>query len=253
MRRDRLVEYLESRLSISSFSDYSFNGVQIAGAEEVSRVGFSVDSGSAIFRDAVELELDFLVVHHGLFWNGANPSLRGPMKERISLLLSHNITLFAAHLPLDVHAEIGNNAVLLEQVGCDGSSQGMVPCGTGYLGNLGVVSEPRTVQEISNDLLRHYPGVDMKVVLPDRLVQRVAVLSGAASRKDFYRACAMGADLFITGEQCDYFHDACDAGCGLLFMGHHASEEGGMRALRRDVERVFPQLNTHCINHATGL
>jgi dinuclear metal center YbgI/SA1388 family protein len=112
-----LVDFLDQTLNINEMSDGSYNGLQFEGMAEVKKVFFAVDSGIDTFKKAVEEKADIVIVHHGIFWEGANPSVRGYMRERLDILYKNQISLYAAHLPLDRHDERGNNAQLIKLLG----------------------------------------------------------------------------------------------------------------------------------------
>ena len=109
--RDRLVTYLDQYLEVAEWEEKSLNGLQVEGAPEVIRVGLATDAALATFVMAAEAGAAFLIVHHGLFW-GSDQAIVGPMRDRIAALLDAGISLYAAHLPLDAHSGVGNNAVL---------------------------------------------------------------------------------------------------------------------------------------------
>ena len=109
--RDRLVTYLDEYLGVDEWEEKSLNGLQVEGVAEVDRVALATDAALATFAMAVEAGAGFLIVHHGLFW-GSVQAIVGPRRARIAALLDAGISLYAAHLPLDAHPGVGNNAVL---------------------------------------------------------------------------------------------------------------------------------------------
>ena len=108
MKRDKLVSWLDSYLEIVAYDDISLNGLQVEGTDEVNKVVAAVDSSMTTFEQAAELGADMLIVHHGLFW-GKPLALTGMHKRRVQFLLEKNMSLYAAHIPLDAHKEVGNN------------------------------------------------------------------------------------------------------------------------------------------------
>ena len=113
-----VVSLLDTYLDIKNFpDDNAYNGLQVEGVSEVNSIVFTADAGIETFRMAVALHADMIVVHHGIFWKGIDPSVKGRTKERVTTLLDHGISLYAVHLPLDKHPDIGNNAQLLKILG----------------------------------------------------------------------------------------------------------------------------------------
>ncbi|MEZ4608123.1 MAG: Nif3-like dinuclear metal center hexameric protein [Deinococcales bacterium] len=108
MKRDDLAQWLDSYLDIHSYNDISLNGLQVEGSDDVRRIAVAVDSSLSTFEQAAQLGADMLIVHHGLFW-GKPLALSGMHLKRVRFLLEHNISLYAAHIPLDAHQEVGNN------------------------------------------------------------------------------------------------------------------------------------------------
>ncbi|MGM0460938.1 MAG: Nif3-like dinuclear metal center hexameric protein [Fibrobacterota bacterium] len=233
-----LCSFLSDLLSIHRIDDYSHNGLQFEGSPEVHKIGFAVDAGCGVFEKAAEEGIDMLVVHHGLFWKKANPSVTGMMKNRISLLYENNMSLFAAHLPLDMHSHLGHNARILDILNVK-KTFGFSPWGSDMIGAGGVFPTPVSVAAIKKNLDTVLGG-DCRV-LNNRgtPVGSVAVFSGSAGRKDFHAALSRGTDVFITGEESDIFHDARDAQATVLFLGHHRSEKPGMWALQKAVKERF--------------
>lgn len=118
MRLDELTAYLDEYLRIREVPDYpnALNGLQVANPGEVTRIAAAVDASEAAIREAARRGCDFLLVHHGLFWDGNRP-VTGRRYRRLRLLIEHGIAVYSAHLPLDVHPEVGNNVVLARELG----------------------------------------------------------------------------------------------------------------------------------------
>jgi len=117
VKRDELVSFLDTFLNIKNIQDDSYNGLQVEGKDDIKKVICAVDAGLEIFEKAVEQNADMVIVHHGMFWNGLNPCITSWKKKRVEILLNHGISLYAAHLPLDMHPDVGNNAQLLTLLG----------------------------------------------------------------------------------------------------------------------------------------
>lgn len=249
MKRDELVEWLDGYLDISAIDDYSYNGLQFEGKEDVKRVIFAVDAGVETFQKSEILKGDMLVVHHGLFWKKQNPKLTGVNLKRVSQLFKSQISLYGVHLPLDKHIEVGNNVELIRLSGAKLS-------GTFYndFGALGKFAKPINQTELQN-LLNKKLRVEESFLLTggNSEVSKIATLSGAASRDVLQEAANLGVDLLITGERIEFYHDAQDYGISVLFMGHNASETVGIKALMKKVEKKFAGLECQFLDIPTGL
>ncbi len=112
-----IVDFLDGFLDIKNIKDDSWNGLQWEGKETVKKIMCTVDAGATVFQKAVEEKVDMIIVHHGHYWKNTNPCFCGPNKKRLEILYKNNISLYAAHLPLDMHPEIGNNIMLLRLIG----------------------------------------------------------------------------------------------------------------------------------------
>jgi dinuclear metal center YbgI/SA1388 family protein len=197
---------------------------------------------------AAEQNADCLLVHHGLFWGGLRP-LVGPHYRRVASLIDRNIALYASHLPLDRHPEVGNNAVLARLLGLElkgefGSYHGAP------IGVWGELSQPRDAlgAKIAATL-----GAPPRLLPfgPDR-VQRVGIVTGAGASL-IPQAHAAGLDTFITGEGPHWsFFDAEELGVNVFFAGHYATETVGVKALAEHVSRHF-SLPWVFLDHPTGL
>ena len=118
MELAEIVSFLDEYLQIGNYQDVSNNGLQVEGKREVERIAFAVDACMESFRGAIMVNADMLVVHHGLIWGGIG-YIRGIVKKRIEFLLNNKLSLYAAHLPLDAHREVGNNATILRKIGAE--------------------------------------------------------------------------------------------------------------------------------------
>lgn len=248
--RDELVRYLDRYLRIAEAKDYGENGLQVEGAAEVNALAFAVDASYAAISNAVAGQAQMLVVHHGLFW-GKPLRIVGAHRRRVKALLDGDCSLYAAHLPLDRHPEVGNNAELarlldLKIVGTLGEAFGAP------VGFVAESAEPLTLDALV-DRFRASIGEPL-LVLPGgpKAIRRVGLISGGASG-EIGTAVAAGCDAYITGEtsHSDY-HDAAEQGISVIYGGHYATETLGVRALARHLEQGF---NLACtfIEGPTGL
>ena len=250
MRRDELVSWLDGFLNISGIPDVSKNGLQVEGAPEVNLVGAAVDASLKTFQDAIERGVDFLIVHHGLFWGEYEPVV-GPHKRRLETLLSAGTSLYAAHLPLDVHPEVGNNAVLARELGLAelspfGEYHGV---SVGLKGRFPVAQRLHDIADRIGQLtgmqaLVHQGGSD--------LVKTAAVVTGSGSSL-IPQAAREGLDLLITGEpKHAAFHLPFEWGINVLYAGHYDTEVFGVKALAERIKAEFG-LPWVFLDHPTGL
>lgn len=240
MRRVDLSSFFTSLLNPASFQDYCPNGLQIEGAEQIDKVAFAVSATRDSIQKAVESGADTLVVHHGLFWkfHGAR-TLTGSFAKRIFPLVQNNINLYAYHLPLDAHPEIGNAAVLGRQINClqqapFGDFKG---CATGIQGNLTTPVSAKTLQQTLQTLLQH----DVLLASPDenQMITSVGIITGGAN-SDWVLAEQAGLDAYITGEISEHdWHESKENGIHMFAGGHNATERGGILSLMKQVQDLY--------------
>ena len=220
----------DSLLEPQRFRDYGPNGLQVEGKPDIRRMVSGVTASRALIEAAIEARADAIFVHHGLFWRGHDGRVTGWLKQRLALLLAHDINLFAYHLPLDAHAELGNNAQLGLHLGFRAESR----FGEQDLGFLGdrVDGPPFSSAQA---LARHLENkLNRPVTLVDSApgaIKKIAWCTGGAQGY-FESAIAAGADAFITGEISEpQAHYARECGVAFLACGHHASERYGAPAV----------------------
>ncbi|HEX3140907.1 MAG TPA: Nif3-like dinuclear metal center hexameric protein [Rhizobacter sp.] len=234
--RTELESYLGTLLEVGKFRDYGPNGLQVEGKAEVQRLVSGVTASRAFIEAAIEKKADAVLVHHGLFWKGHDGRVAGWLKARIELLLAHGINLFAYHLPLDAHAEFGNNAQF-------GARLGFVPdgrFGDQDLGFIGTPTQPLTAATLSALLASRLGRAPVMVEgRSGHTLRRVAWCTGGAQGY-FEAAIAAGADVYITGEISEpQAHLARETGVAFFACGHHASERFGAPALAAHVAEKF--------------
>lgn len=250
MRLHDLVAYLDGFLRVAEVPDYpgALNGLQVERRGEVHRVAVAVDAAQATVDAAVREGADLLLVHHGLFWDGNQP-VTGRRYRRLRALLEADLAVYGAHLPLDVHPEVGNNAVLARALGIE--PRGSFGEFKGW--PLGVWGELELSREGLCARLDELLGGRVKMVAggPER-IRRVGVITGGAGSM-VGAAVAAGLDAFVTGEGAHHnFFDAEEGGINLFLGGHYATETWGVRALARHLEEKFG-LSWTFIDHPTGL
>ncbi len=228
--RPTLLKAFDALLQPARFTDYGPNGLQVEGRERIGSIVSGVTASRALIEAAIAVQADAIFVHHGLFWRGQDGCINGWMKQRLQLLLAHDINLFAYHLPLDAHASLGNNAQLGQQLGWVAHSH----FGAQDLGCLAAVDYADPAQ-----LAQHVESVlKRKVTLVGKetgAIKRMAWCSGGA-QSYFEPAIAAGADAFLTGEISEpQAHLAREMGVAYVAGGHHATERYGAGALAAQV------------------
>lgn len=250
MELNRLVEYLDAYLEVSAVPDFSgaANGLQVENSGRVTKIAAAVDATQATIDAATEAGADLLLVHHGLFWDG-EPRITGRRYRRLARLLKADIAVYGSHLPLDVHPEVGNNAVLARALGIEIAGRFSEYKGQpiGFWGTVDVSREALAAR------LDQTLGARVKLVAggPER-IRRVGVITGGAAG-EVHSAADAGLDAFVTGEGSHHhYFDAEEAGINLYLGGHYATEVWGVQALARHLEAEFG-LPWTFIDRPTGL
>ena len=238
MEREKLTQYLDELLEVGRFRDYCPNGLQVEGRAEIRRLVAGVTASQALLDAAVARDADAVLVHHGWFWRGEDGRVTGIRKRRLQAVLGHEINLFAFHLPLDSHAEFGNNAQLAMQM--NWAVEGRF--GEQDLGWYGRLPAPCTLPELSarlSGVLRREPLTVCADGAEARPLKRIAWCSGGAQNY-FEPAIALGVDAFVTGEISEQsVHLARESGVAFIAAGHHATERFGVQALIRHLSAQF--------------
>jgi dinuclear metal center YbgI/SA1388 family protein len=249
MTAAELESRLDATLRVRDIPDDSLNGLQVANSGRLSRVALAVDASEAAVRGAASRGADFLIVHHGLFWGKPAP-VRGALRGRLRALLEADIALYAAHLPLDLHPELGNNIQICRRMGWDASSEFGEYHGT-PIGRRVDLDEPEPLDRlverfgaafgVAPEVWRFGPGT----------VRSAAVVSGGALSM-VEQAAAGGCDVFLTGETAhSHFWAAREAGINVVFGGHYATETTGVAAVGAWIRSEFG-LETVFLDLPTG-
>ena len=245
-----LVRYLDEYLRVGQVwdLDVALNGLQVANSGTVTRVGAAVDLNEATVRLAAEQKANLLLVHHGLFWGGLRP-LTGPRYRRVAGLLEHDIALYSSHIPLDVHAEVGNNVVLARALGA--TVRG--PFGMHHGEALGLWTELSAPREKLRDRLAAHLGTTVKLMpFGPPTTNRVAIVTGGAAFL-IQQVAEAGLDTFITGEGDHHsYFEAEELGLNVYYAGHYATETVGVKALAEHLTTKFG-LPWVFLDHPTGL
>ena len=229
------AKYADELLRITEIPDYpnAVNGIQLANRGQIARIAASVDISRRVIDQTIQLGANLLIVHHGMFWSGLQP-IQGSRYERLRLLLENDIAVYSAHLPLDAHPEIGNNALLARELG-------LTPTG-GFAEHRGIMIGVRGEARIPTAVLLeraqafaadHGGGVRATPIDSGRITGRWAICTGAgASADSMAEASAAGIDTLIVGEGPHWTAvEAPEAGLVIIYAGHYATETLGVRAL----------------------
>jgi dinuclear metal center YbgI/SA1388 family protein len=226
MDRQALSDYLDRLLPPAAVDDYCPNGLQVEGRAEVGRIITGVTASQALIDAAIAEGADALLVHHGLFWRGDSGRLTGYRRARVAALIGADINLFAYHLPLDVHPELGNNTRFGVQLGLTRSGS-LDRAGLIALGHYDAPVPLSTVVDRVEAMLGRAPLV---IGRPDRPIRRVGWCTGGGQR--FIEEAWPHVDLYVTGEISEQtVHVARECGVALVGAGHHASERYGVQAV----------------------
>jgi dinuclear metal center YbgI/SA1388 family protein len=245
-----LCAWIDSTLKTASFNDYCPNGLQVEGNSHVSHIIAGVTASEALIDTAIAQGADTLLVHHGWFWKGEDPRVRGTRKTRLAKVLAHNINLLAYHLPLDAHPLLGNNAQLARVLGMIPDRQTLpdpdhvynnpvITVGPNNLIWLGTMPGANTLAQVAAQTAQRLTRTPLVIGDPDMTVKQIGWCTGAAHSM-LGEAIDAGVDCFITGEISEpVVHLAREAGVAFISAGHHATERYGVQALGSEIARVF--------------
>jgi dinuclear metal center YbgI/SA1388 family protein len=243
-----IVRFLDSELRITEIPDYSgaVNGLQLQNDGTVTRVASAVDASLPVIRKAIAAGADLLIVHHGMFWQGAQP-LTGAFYQKIHEAMKANLAIYSVHLPLDVHPQWGNNALLAEAIG-------MTPTGTflPYKGQpVGLTGEIElTREELQHRLETAVGGPVLLCPAGPERIRRIGLCTGGAGSEV---AAAAGLDAFVTGEGPHWSYPlAEEMGMNLYLAGHYATETFGVRQLGNALASCYG-VEAEFLDHPTGL
>jgi dinuclear metal center YbgI/SA1388 family protein len=237
MKRTELVEYLDTYLRIADIRDYGPQGLQVEGREEVEKIVGLVDAQQPCVDAAIGQDADLMLVHHGIFWGTPKPLCDG-YGQLVRTMLTANLNLYAAHLALDAHPEVGNNAELARRLGLEV---------TGWWGNangvkLAVLAQAAhgvKLDELVGRFEQHVGPVKLVQSYGPRIIHRVGILSGFGAR-DIDEAARLGCDLYLTGETSHaQYYDALNAGINVIYGGHYTTETVGVQALGQHLQEKF--------------
>lgn len=232
-----ITAFCDQRVRVRDIPDFegACNGLQIANRGKVGKVGAAVDAGLRPFEEAVRQGVDFLIVHHGLFWNPPIP-LVGPALAKVRTAIDGNLAVYSAHLPLDAHPEIGNNALLAQAIELRVESTFLPYEGV----DIGLIAEGGFSREVLRGRLEAHFGAGVRAIeYGSERPERIAILTGSG-RSALSSLASAGADTLITGElRQEHFNLAQEQAWNLYVCGHYATETYGVQALAREVGERF--------------
>lgn len=238
MQRNKLITYLDHYLRVADIKDYGPQGLQVeTDNKTIQRIALAVDTAPPVIKAAAAWQADMLLVHHGVLWRSVE-RIAGPLGERVRLLLQHGINLYAAHLPLDAHPEVGNNAVLAQMLDVDITDWWGAPTGV-PLGVMGpAAGSPLLSAMVEKIEQKLHSQVRVLAHGPER-VGTMAILSGFGA-DNIAEVKALGADTYLTGEtsHANYWA-AADYGLNVIYAGHYATETVGVQALGQHLADQF--------------
>ena len=247
---NELVEYLDTYLVVADTPDGpgALNGLQVENSGSVSRIGAGVDACQATIDAAASTGVDLLLVHHGLLWGDVQP-ITGRHWLRLRKLIAHDVAVYSAHIPLDCHPEVGNNALLAAKLGVENQR----PFGDYHGTFIGLVGELTMSRDSFIELIAQVLGVEPHVIATGPAdVRRVGVVTGGGGSM-IRQARDAGIDTFVTGEGGHHaYFDAEEWGVNVVYGGHYATETFGVKALAAHIEKKFG-IPWEFIDHPTGL
>jgi len=230
MKNTKLANKLEQLLEIHQFKDYCPNGLQIEGRAEVNKIISGVTANQALIDIAVAQKADAILVHHGFFWKGERQEIVGMKYRRIKTLLENGINLYAYHLPLDVHPQLGNNAQLAKLLGIT-DRRPLQPWDKRSVGRVGKFEQIITADDLFARIGSVLSRTPLHINAGKKEIKSIAWCTGGG--QDYISIAAeQGIDAFISGEISERtVHIAREMGIHYYAAGHHATERYGVQAL----------------------
>jgi dinuclear metal center YbgI/SA1388 family protein len=250
MTRDELTAYLDTYLSIHAIPDRSLNGLQVEGDPTVTHLAYAVDACQATIDAAIAAGAQMLLVHHGLFW-GEPLRIVGAHRRRVQALLAAGCSLYAAHLPLDLHAEVGNNVQLARLTGLTPVG-GLAEDSGRPVGVIAAAPDGLPRAEFTARIAAALGVEPLVQACGPEMLHRVAIISGGAARW-IDDAAAQGCDTFFSGETShSHYHDAAELGLNVIYAGHYATETVGLHAMAQHLRERFG-LTATFVDRPTGM
>lgn len=253
MKLQELVSFLDSTLVLDKFSrDASNNGLQVEGSAEVTSAVFGVDACQELFDAAAARGANFIFVHHGMSWGSEPRRFSGIVAKRLGTLFQNGISLYAAHLPLDAHPELGNNAQLADMIGLKERQPFFEYSGVD-IGFSGILKEAAPCHFLAEYLGKKLAADPIIYGDAAREIRKIAIVSGGGGLGGLEDAYARNCDLLITGEfDHTMYHPQKEMNVNVISLGHYASETVGPYAVMQKIQSVFG-IQAEFINIPTGL
>ena len=235
--RDEIVAFLDEELDVRSVEDESMNGLQVQGRGEVEKVALATDAALKVYRRAADLGCGMVVAHHGILWSRLTP-ITGVLHDHVRFLLEGRINLYAAHLPLDLHPRLGNNAELARIAGV----REPLPFGTYHgkdIGFMGGLEQDLPLDDLAGRLASELGARPVVLPFGPGKVGSVGIVSGGGAF-GLNEAIEKRLDCFVTGEGAHWNHHlALEAGINVIYLGHYHSETPGVKAVGARLEERF--------------
>lgn len=245
-----ILRFLDDYLELGAIPDKSFNGLQVEGKEDVKKIVGAVDAGVEVINAAIESGADMILVHHGLFWSGDDPSIKGHNRKRIKPLLDNDVSFVGVHLPLDMHRDVGNNARIASLLGAS-IKDGFLCMDGRCVGWTAEFSPAKSMDDIVRVVEENIRSDLTVLPFGKENVRTVSICSGGVRTSAFFEAASC-SDLFITGEPLDIYQFAKDMELNVIFAGHNATEVFGVKALLDVLEEKFG-VETEFLDFPTGI
>jgi dinuclear metal center YbgI/SA1388 family protein len=245
-----IVRYADEELRLAEIEDYpnALNGLQIENSGEVTKIGAAVDASTRTIQMAIESRIDWLVVHHGLFWPGLR-TVTGSLYRTLKLAIEHTLALYSAHLPLDLHPKIGNNALLAAALGL-AQTEPFLEVKGAPIGRMSKAALRR--DELLAKLEQSLGGPVRCIGTGPMETKCIGIVTGGAGG-EIYAAAREGVDTYITGEAPHWAAVAAEElGINLFLGGHYATETFGVKALAAGLAEKFA-VPWEFLDHPTGL
>tara|TARA_Y200000002_G_scaffold363676_1_gene351961 strand:+ start:157 stop:912 length:756 start_codon:yes stop_codon:yes gene_type:complete len=237
VKTEDIVNFCNQRTNLGEIEDFpgSHNGLQVGNSGEIKKIGASVDAGLIPFTKAIDLQIDFLITHHGLFWNPPIP-ITGSAYKKIKLCLDNNLAVYGSHLPLDCHPEIGNNSILAKKLGLEPFAKFLPFKGT----DIGLITKNNQKRsQIREKLKTLFPKGFSTMEFGSDQPEKIAILTGSG-QSGVDHIIDNGADTLITGElKQHHFNIAQELKLNLFACGHYATETFGVNALAQEAANKF--------------
>ena len=235
---------LNNLMDVNNFEDYAPNGLQVEGKSNINKITLSTSISLEVIHSAIANNSDAILVHHGLFWEKISPILVGPAKDRVSLLLNHNINVYAYHLPMDFLPLYGNNHPVIKSLGVEKPEAFQ---SVGYIGDMKTEISVHTFIENLQSIYKKFggkPGIYIHPINKDKKIKKVCIVSGGG-QGFFADAIAEGADAFITGENSEWVYNmARENNVLYCAMGHYTTEMVGPKLLGQFLNKEW-NLDVH--------